>query len=256
MCRKNRDFIHFQGEIQTLQYKKAQSLTTHIPPSLLRERRGDFYCLCALLFPDPSFPPSFSHARRRRRGFYMQGMLIRSKVADRAAVGGRVEAAGCFSRLEKALLVFYHGNGAAKHCHTFSVYYLRCRPEVDMRRKCLCLLRGFYPVGKHLQPENVSERFFVFLPGKNRDKAMLGACTGWVRHMGRFDESRRYTFALDAKLTKGEVEVLLLDQQKQPLLKLSKQSPFQTIELDGKNCRYYLRWEFKHASGQCELCWR
>lgn len=36
---------------------------------------------------------------------------------------------------------------------------------------------------------------FVFLPEKTGDKVKLDACTGWVRHMGRFYESRTYTFA-------------------------------------------------------------
>lgn len=96
---------------------------------------------------------------------------------------------------------------------------------------------------------------FAFLPGKNRDKATLDACTGWVRHMGRFYESRTYTFVLDARLTKGDAEVLLLDQKKQPLLKLNRQVPSRTIHLDGETGRYYLRWEFQGASGKCELHW-
>jgi len=94
----------------------------------------------------------------------------------------------------------------------------------------------------------------MFQPGKSADRTTLDACTGWVRHMGRFCESRTYTFSFDAKLSKGDVEVLLLDKEKQPLLKLSKQFPTQTIDLDGKS-RYYLRWEFKSASGKCELRW-
>ena len=96
---------------------------------------------------------------------------------------------------------------------------------------------------------------FAFLPGKSGDKANLNACTGWVRHMGRFHENRTYTFALDAQLTKGAVEVLLLDQKKQPLLKLSRQTPSQTIHLEGKTRRYYLQWQFYSASGKCELHW-
>ena len=31
---------------------------------------------------------------------------------------------------------------------------------------------------------------FVFLPGKAADQVKLDACTGWVRHMGRFYENR------------------------------------------------------------------
>ena len=73
--------------------------------------------------------------------------------------------------------------------------------------------------------------------------------------MGRFYENRTYSFALDAQLTKGNVEVLLLDKKKHTLLKLNRQFPSQTIDLDGGNNRYYLRWEFKSASGKCELRW-
>lgn len=73
--------------------------------------------------------------------------------------------------------------------------------------------------------------------------------------MGRFYENRIYTFALDARLTKGEAEVLLLDQEKQPLLNLSRQPPSQSIYLEGETSRYYLQWKFQHASGTCELRW-
>ena len=66
---------------------------------------------------------------------------------------------------------------------------------------------------------------------------------------------RAIAFALDAQLTKGNVEVLLLDKKKHTLLKLNRQFPSQTIDLDGENNRYYLRWEFKSASGKCELRW-
>lgn len=96
---------------------------------------------------------------------------------------------------------------------------------------------------------------FMFKPGKYRDKAALDACTGWFRHMGRFYENRTYEFTLDDQLTKGHVEVLLLDKKKRSLLKLSRQCPVQTIDLDGKKSRYYLQWEFKSASGKCELTW-
>jgi len=72
--------------------------------------------------------------------------------------------------------------------------------------------------------------------------------------MGRFYESRTYTFVLDTQLSNGNVELLLLDKKKQPLLKLNRQFSSQTIDLDEKN-RYYLRWKFKNASGKCELRW-
>lgn len=94
----------------------------------------------------------------------------------------------------------------------------------------------------------------VFRHGKNADKATLDTCTGWVKHAGRFRESKTYEFFLDAQLSKGNVEVILLDGKKQPLMKLNPQSPTCKIELDVRN-RYYLRWEFKGATGKCELRW-
>jgi len=97
---------------------------------------------------------------------------------------------------------------------------------------------------------------FIFLPGKKADKVTLDACTGWVRHMGRFYESKKYVFVLNPQLIKGDVEVLLLDQKKQTILKLTRQVPSQTIYLDAKNNKYYLRWEFRSASGKCELYWK
>lgn len=72
--------------------------------------------------------------------------------------------------------------------------------------------------------------------------------------MGRFRESRTYEFTLEAQLSKGNVEVILLDKKKQQLLKLNRQSPSGKLELDAKN-RYYLRWDFKGATGKCELHW-
>ena len=94
----------------------------------------------------------------------------------------------------------------------------------------------------------------VFRHGKNADKATLDACTGWIKHVGRFHESKTYEFFLDAQLSKGNVEVILLDRKKQQLMKLNPQFPACKIELHARN-RYYLRWEFKGVTGNCELRW-
>lgn len=59
---------------------------------------------------------------------------------------------------------------------------------------------------------------FVFQPGKTKDKATLDSCTGWVRHIGRFYESRTYAFVLDAQLSAGSAEVCLLDQKKAAII--------------------------------------
>lgn len=102
--------------------------------------------------------------------------------------------------------------------------------------------------------KSIAAILFVFCPCRDADRVILDSCTGWVRHMGRFSESRTYKFTLDAQLSKGNAEVLLLDAKKKPLMKLNRQSSTGTIALDGKN-RYYLYWKFKGAAGKCELRW-
>ena len=101
--------------------------------------------------------------------------------------------------------------------------------------------------------KSIAAILFVFRPGRDADRAELNSCSGWVRHMGRFHQGRVYEFSFEAQLSKGEAEVSLLDRDKRPLLKLNRQSPTGTIKLEE---RYYLRWEFQNATGQCELNWR
>lgn len=103
--------------------------------------------------------------------------------------------------------------------------------------------------------KSIAAVLFVFRPGKQGDSASLDSCSGWVRHIGRFRESRIYTFHLGCRLSKGNAAVTLLDSQKRELLRLSQDSPAGEIELSG-NIRYYLRWEFQDATGKCELRWQ
>ena len=102
--------------------------------------------------------------------------------------------------------------------------------------------------------KSIAAILFVFRPCRDADKVTLDSCTGWVKHMGRFSESRAYEFTIDKQLSKGNEEVLLLGAKKERLMKLNRQSPTGTIELDAKNS-YYLRWKFEGATGKCELRW-
>ena len=103
--------------------------------------------------------------------------------------------------------------------------------------------------------KSIGAVLFAFQPGKDGDRARLNSCTGWVKHVCRLHESRMYEFALDAQLTRGDAEVVLLDKNKRQLLKLNRYVPADKVELNGKG-RYYLRWEFKSATGTCELHWQ
>lgn len=102
--------------------------------------------------------------------------------------------------------------------------------------------------------KSIAAILFVFRPCRDADKVTLNSCTGWVKHMGRFSESRTYEFSLDTQLSKGDVEVILLDAKREPLMNLNQQSPTGTIDLDAKS-RYYLRWKFEDATGKCALYW-
>ena len=102
--------------------------------------------------------------------------------------------------------------------------------------------------------KSIAAVLFVFRPGKNGDHAALDACTGWVQRRARFRESRVYEFCLEDQLSKGEAEAVLLDAQKQELLRLNRLQATGRVQLE-KQGRYYLRWEFRKATGRCWLTW-
>ena len=102
--------------------------------------------------------------------------------------------------------------------------------------------------------KSIAAVLFMLRPGRNSDKATLNSCNGWVRHRVRFRESGVYSFTFDSQLTGGDAEVLLLDKNHRQLLRLNRYLSAGQTEID-KTARYYLRWEFKSATGKCELNW-
>lgn len=102
--------------------------------------------------------------------------------------------------------------------------------------------------------KSIAAILFSFHTGKGGDRATLNACTGWVRHVVRFQESRTYTFVLDNRLSKGDAAVSLLDGDQRELLRLNRYLTIGSAELCRKS-KYYLRWDFKGATGACTLYW-
>ena len=102
--------------------------------------------------------------------------------------------------------------------------------------------------------KSITAVYFLFRPGKSRDRASLNSCSGWISHRVRFREEGSCTFSLDLQLSKGDAEVFLLDGKKRELLRLNRQLSTGAAELKRKG-RYYLRWEFARATGSCELRW-
>lgn len=103
--------------------------------------------------------------------------------------------------------------------------------------------------------KNIRALLFMSRPGKNADKVDLDSCTGWVQRVGRFHESSTYELILNTQLSKGKAEFSLLDRKKRPLLKLNRRCPSSRAELYADS-RYYLRWQFINATGECELRWK
>ena len=103
--------------------------------------------------------------------------------------------------------------------------------------------------------KSISAIVFVFLPVGEKDKFTLKSCSGFIRYAGRFYERGIYEFILDAPLSEGRVKVILMNKNKQEILKLSPGSPAGQIELNAKD-KYYVYWEFYEVSGTCELCWK
>lgn len=101
----------------------------------------------------------------------------------------------------------------------------------------------------------IAAALFSFRAGKNCDRVSTDSCRGWIRHLIKVRECRTYEFTLSCQLSKGTVEVSLLDEDKQELLRLDHDSPSGRVQLDGKS-RYYLLWRFHSATGDCGLYWQ
>ena len=105
-----------------------------------------------------------------------------------------------------------------------------------------------------LTSKRIAAALFIFRRSENGESATVDSCSGSLRHTVRFPESRSYQFHFHGGLSKGDVEIVLSDAKKQPLLRLNRCAPTGVVKLD-KNNKYFLRWEFRKATGRCELSW-
>lgn len=74
--------------------------------------------------------------------------------------------------------------------------------------------------------KSITATLFVFRPSRDTDRVTLNSCTGWVKHMGRFSESRTYEFTLGTQLSKGDVEVILIECKKGILNEVEPAVPY------------------------------
>ena len=98
-----------------------------------------------------------------------------------------------------------------------------------------------------------SKRAFMFLGSKRGKKAMFSSCTGYIKRVVKFKESKIYHVDFNVELEKGEVTLELLDVKKQLMLSLNG-SEISKIEVKNGQ-RYYMVLRFKAATGSYEVSW-
>ena len=99
----------------------------------------------------------------------------------------------------------------------------------------------------------VSKRAFMFLGSKRGKKAMFSSCTGYIKRVIKFKESKVYHVNFGLELEKGEVALELLDEKKQIILSLNGNDTSEIEVENGK--RYYMILRFKSATGSYEVTW-
>lgn len=90
--------------------------------------------------------------------------------------------------------------------------------------------------------------------GSNACHARFSGCTGQLRRNVRFRGAEPVDFVLSASLTKGTMQVFVLDRQKQVVLALDPACPRGTLQ-PVENMRYQLVIQLDHADGGYRLEW-
>lgn len=100
-----------------------------------------------------------------------------------------------------------------------------------------------------------SAKVFV---GKNRGTnaywMQFVECSGELKRMVRFRQSKEYKFYLNANITVGMVAIEILDKEKQVVLRLTPEQPEARMMADCTQ-KYYTVYKFENASGAYEMTW-
>ena len=96
--------------------------------------------------------------------------------------------------------------------------------------------------------------FIGSIRGRGKCGASFHSCSGYMKRIMRFKESRVYHFELEVNLVSGEMVVEVLDREKKPVMRLDGNTPKAEIEVDTKK-RYTLVFRFKSATGDFKMRW-
>ncbi|HOQ74406.1 MAG: hypothetical protein WAP45_11085 [Limnochordia bacterium] len=85
-------------------------------------------------------------------------------------------------------------------------------------------------------------------------RARVKACTGFVRKVIKFKESRTYHFSFSSEVSKGSITAEIQGRNKETLLVLDGEKTSDVLDVQSGE-RYYLVVRFKRATGSFELSW-
>lgn len=100
-----------------------------------------------------------------------------------------------------------------------------------------------------------SKRAVMYTGSRRGKKASFISCTGYVKKVVKFRESRKYRFELKSELTKGEIRAILSEAGGGEILQLDSSRSVGEISVE-KGRRYGLTMQFESASGKYELDWK
>lgn len=90
---------------------------------------------------------------------------------------------------------------------------------------------------------------------KNYHKATVIGCSGSIRRVLKFKENREYGFILNSDISKGVLNVNILDSNKNIILRLDDKTKQVSITIHQKE-KYYLIIKYTKVDGKYELSWR
>lgn len=99
-----------------------------------------------------------------------------------------------------------------------------------------------------------TKRSIMFIGSLNGKKARFTQCSGTLRRIVRFKESRNYYFMLDSMLTSGAMDIELLDSKNNQIMKLDAFLKSKSVYVEEKE-KYYLLIRFHKATGSYEFDW-
>lgn len=88
----------------------------------------------------------------------------------------------------------------------------------------------------------------------NQCQARFSTCTGYIQYILTIHEAKTVLFSFDTILTKGNIQILVLNQAKQPVLQLTPDCPTGQLQANPQQ-RYRIKIIFDGADGNYRLTW-